>query len=128
MLTAFDSTCEQLVQKHNLIFKSMHNKHIVHSLQTYQQKLDEINTYQLESFNTKLRDKLSKYNSKITDIDKKLIEITTKINSINVQKTSTPHTPKSKSPFFTPQKQVSNTIATPSIQQFFHQNTLKFEH
>ena len=62
MLTAFDSTCEQLVQKHNLTFESMHNKHIVHSLQTYQQKLDEINTYQLDIFDTKLRDKLSKYN------------------------------------------------------------------
>lgn len=127
MLTAFESTCNQLSERH-ISAITKHYDHIQNaSIATYEQKLIEISTKHIQHFDTELQMKLGTYTSKINLLDKRLKDITTKMNTVTVRAPPVPTTPKSKSSIHTPQKP-SAVSQTPSIQQYFHQNTLKFEH
>ena len=127
MLVAFDSTCEQISNHNKTVYNTQCNNYLNTSLHTYKHKLDDITTKQLKIFETQLHTKIADYDSKINSLDKHLKDISTKINTTTVYTSPVPNSPKSKPSLPTPQK--SSAVAqTPSIQQYFHQNTLKFDH
>ena len=126
MLSAFESTCQQISNHNKTEYESKCISILNKSLHSYTQKLDDISTKQLNFFETQLQTKIEYYDSKINVLDKRLANISRKINTTNVQKSPVPNTPKSKPSFLTPQK--SHAVAQNSIQQYFHQNTLKFDH
>ena len=130
MLTAFDSTCKQIVQKYDVLYDTNHKQDTEISLKQYHETLEELTNSQIDNFETKLQHTLSQYDTKINDLNKRLNILTDRINNVNLRKSPVPQTPRSKQSPYTPQKSIHTTKEsnTPSIQQYFHQHSLKFEH
>ena len=129
MLAAFETTFTQ-ISDHNQKTYETHCANILNkSFNSYKEKLNDISAKHLNLFDQHIQAKLTTYNSKINLLDERLKDITTKVNTTNIYKTPIPDIPKSKQSFVTPRKQLSGAVAqTSSIQQYFHQNTLKFDH
>ena len=121
MITTFDTSCRQMTEHYQKVLNS--------SLVTYENKLNHINTNQINIFENQLQTKLNNYTLKINVLDVRLKEISTKINTYDTKKSPVPNTPKSKPSFFNSPKPMQSAVSqTPSIQQYFQQHTLKFDH
>ena len=129
MLAAFETTCTQISDHNRKTYETQCTDILTKSLNSYKENLEDISTKHLNLFEQKIQEKFTTYNSKLNLLDKRLKDISTKVQTTNIYKSPAPDTPKSKQSFLTPRKQFSSAVAqTPSIQQYFHQNTLKFDH
>ena len=128
-LAAFETTCTQISNHNQNTYQTQCTDVFNGLLNLYKRKLNNISTKHLNNFDQQMQAKLAMYNSKIHLLDERLKDISVKVHRSNIYKSPVPDTPKSKQSFLTPRKQMSGAIVqTPSIQQYFHQNTLKFDH
>ena len=50
MLTAFDTTCSQIVQKYNVLYDKTQKRNTEISVERYRQKLEEVTDCQIVNF------------------------------------------------------------------------------